>query len=134
MFEFIRDHCVRADSLRLSEFIRALRLAGFRITRTAAVAELSREFTLSEVGRQTWIVGLSMRSNKADQLRRFIDANCLRSDGLTCKLASLVRGAAECGFSRNEVIQQLQNWGFTITQANGAYIVRGLGFKEAEYV
>jgi hypothetical protein len=134
MFEFIRDHCVRADSMRLSEFIRAVRKAGFKITRTSVVAELSREFRLTEVGKQTWIVGLSLRNSKADRLREFIDSNCIRADGLICKLWSIARGAAEYGISRSEVIQQLQDWGFTITQANGAYVVRGLGMKEPEYV
>jgi hypothetical protein len=133
MFEYIRDHCVRADSMRLSEFLRAIRAAGFRITRTAAVAQLSREFTLSEVGGQTWIIGLSMRNNTADRLRQFIDENCIRADGLTCKLGSIVRGAVRCGLTRNQVIQLLERWGFTISSAAGTYVVRGLAFKEPEY-
>jgi hypothetical protein len=134
MFEFIRDHCVRANSMRLSEFIRALRSNDYKMTRTAIVAELSREFKLADVSGQTWIVGLSLRTSKADRLRQFVDDNCIRADGLHCKLWSIARGAAEYGISRSEVIQQLQDWGFTITQANGAYVVRGLGMKEPEYV
>jgi len=130
MFEFIRDRCLRADSVRLSEFIRALKSTGLLMSRTAIVAALSREFTLSDVGGQTWIVGLSLRNTKADKLRRFIDDNCLRADGLQVKLASIVRGA---GMSRTEVIQQLQSWGFEIA-SEGAYVVKGLALKEPEYV
>jgi hypothetical protein len=132
MFEFIRDHCARAHSMRLSEFIRAYKATGITMPRTAIVAELSREFALSEVAGQTWIVDLSLRNNKADQLRRFIDENCLRADGLNCKLASIVRGAASVGLTRNEVIQQLQSWGFEIAR-DGAYVVRGIALKEPEY-
>jgi hypothetical protein len=134
MYEFIRDHCVRADSVRLSEFVRALKSAGYSMARTAIVAALSREFKLVDVAGQTWIVGLSLRNNNADRLREFIDDNCLRADGLTCKLSSITRGAAAVGLNRNDVIQQLQNWGFDISTANGAYIVRGLALREPEYV
>jgi predicted transcriptional regulator len=128
MFEFIRDHCVRADSMRLSDFVRALRASGYAMQRTAIVAQLSRDFKLADVAGQTWIVGLSLR-NKANRLRQFIDTNCIRADGLQAKLADIVRG---CGLPRNQVIAQLQQWGFEI-ERNGVYVVRGLGLKEPIY-
>ncbi len=59
--------------------------------------------------------------------------NCIRADGLCCKLSAIVRGAASLGLSRTEVISILQSWGFQIA-SDGAYVVRGIALKEPEYV
>jgi hypothetical protein len=132
MFEFIRDNCVRADSMKLSDFCRALKAAGYKVPRTEIVAALSRQFSLTTVGNQTWIVGLSLRNNKEVLLREFINRHCFRADGLQTKLASFAR-AVSSFLSRDEVIQYLHSWGFHIESVNGAYVVHGLGLKELEY-
>jgi hypothetical protein len=128
MDQFINRYA-RQGSMRLSHFIRELRAAGFNHWRSEVIAELSRRgFTLSNVAGQTWIVGLSPRTENP-ALRKFIDTSCIRADGLTCKLASIVRGV---GLPRTQVIQQLEQFGFEIVR-DGVFVVRGLGIKEPEY-
>ena len=116
----------RTGSMKLSIFIRDMRAAGLDHWRSEVIAELSRRgFTISAVANQTWIIGLSPRMPDTP-LRAFIDRHCLRADGLTCKLAAIVRG---CGMKRAEVISQLEQFGFEIAR-DGVYVVRGLGLKE----
>jgi hypothetical protein len=128
MDQFI-NRFAREGSMRLSEFIRQLRAAGFNSWRSEVIADLSRRgFTLSNVAGQTWVIGLSP-ATESSALRKFIDADCVQSDGLTCRLASIVRGS---GLPRTQVIQQLEQFGFEIAK-DGVYVVRGLGLKEPEY-
>jgi len=118
----------RTGSMKLSEFIRELRTVGCEMWRSEVVAELSRRgFTLSRAGGQTWIVGLSA-SSESRALREFIDQRCLRSDGLSAKLSTIVKAT---GLKRTEIIRQLSEWGFTLTKQNGGYVVAGIGLKEA---
>jgi hypothetical protein len=126
MDQFI-NRFARSGLMKLSEFIRELRSAGFNHWRSDVVAELSRRgFTLSSAGGQTWIVGLSLTS-ESKALRAFIDTHCVRSDGLSCKLSAIVKAT---GLKRTEVIETLSQWGFDIKKHNGAYVVAGIGTKE----
>lgn len=116
----------RTGSMKLAEFIRELRAAGFSHWRSEVIAELSRRgFALTSAGGQTWIVGLSPRAESS--LRQFIDTHCVRSDGLTCRLSAIVKAS---GMKRTEVIERLSDWGFDIKKHNGGYVVAGLGMKE----
>jgi len=133
MDQFIKSHCARDGSVRVSEFIRALRTANINTPRTEVIAVLARDFRLSNISGQEWIVGLSLRSNRTKWFRHFLNDNCIFADGLSCKLAALVRGASSMGLSRTEVIQHLQESGFEIAN-EGVYVVKGLGLKEPELV
>jgi len=123
----IINRFARTGSMKLSEFIRELRLAGFNDWRSEVIAGLSRRgFTLSQVAGQTWIVGLSATS-ESRALREFVNEHCIRADGLQVKLATIVKAT---GLKRTEVIEQLSQWGFDIKKISGTYVVAGLGTKE----
>jgi len=127
LYQFVQHRCAHEGSMKLADFTRAFKSAGGKMIRTAVVKELSRDFELTEKRGQTCIVGLSLCTS-ANKLRRFVDHNCLQADGLTCPLASIVRGS---GVSRTKVIQQLTSWGFNISIVGGTTTVYGLGLKEA---
>jgi len=120
------DRFAREGSMTLRDFTRQLHRAGFNMFRGEIVAELVRRgFAVSSAGGQSWIIGLSPQRNSA--LREFIDENCIRADGLSCKLAAIVKAT---GLKRTEVIEQLSQWGFDIKKHNGGYVVAGIGTKE----
>ena len=126
MDQFIRAHCLRTGRVRVSDFLRALEAAGINMPRAEVIAAL-RDFKIVRGGNQDWIDGLSLRSIVENRLKRFIDYECLRADGLSCRLATVASGS---GLSRVQTIYQLQQWGFTVATVGGAHIVRGLGIKE----
>jgi hypothetical protein len=133
MDQFIKDHCARDGSTRLSEFIRALKAAGINMPRTEIIAALSREFRMTNVSGQQWIVGLSLRSTRTKRFRILLHDTCFFADGLSCPLSALVRAASSLGLTRTEVIAEIEQSGFTIEKASGVYVVRGLAPKEPEY-
>lgn len=117
----------RTGSMRLRDFIRELHAAGFNMFRGEVVAELARlGFPVSTIANQSYVIGLSLHAEQSI-LREFIDTQCVRSDGLSCKLSAIVKAT---GLKRTEVIRQLSEWGFDIKKINGGYVVAGLGTKE----
>ncbi len=125
MDEFL-NRFAREGSMTLRAFKRELNAAGYNLFRGQVIAELARRgFTIANAANQAWIIGLSPRMPDSP-LRAFIKRECIQADGLSCKLSALVRA---CGMKRAEVIQQLQQFGFEISN-NGQYVVYGLGIKE----
>jgi hypothetical protein len=129
MDQFIGAHCLRIGRTRVSDFMRALQDEGIDLPRSQVIAGL-RDFRIVRCGGQDVIDGLCLRVLVENSLRRFIEQECLRADGLSCRLTTVARGS---GLTRAQTAHQLARWGFTINQIGCAHVVRGLGLKEEGY-